>query len=219
MAQQRLQRLLLAVAALCLTGAAQAFYLPGVAPQDFKKKDVIVLKVNKLSSVRNQLPYEYYSLPYCRPERIVPSAENLGEVLRGDRIENSLYQASAGGWGDAQLRPIRHATHACSRPGGALLRLWGCTSCLAMRRSKCGSTSSARSSAASSRSTRTRPRRSSPKSRTTTASTCERSPQGPALCSSCLERRSCRGAPAQTAAPRPRDDALAGSWTTCPSPW
>lgn len=34
----------------------------------------------------------YYSLPYCRPEKIVQSAENLGEVLRGDRIENSLYQ-------------------------------------------------------------------------------------------------------------------------------
>ncbi len=50
------------------------------------------LKVNKLSSIKNQLPYEYYSLPYCRPEKIVQSAENLGEVLRGDRIENSLYQ-------------------------------------------------------------------------------------------------------------------------------
>lgn len=50
------------------------------------------LKVNKLSSVRTQLPYDYYSLPYCRPEKITPFAENLGEVLRGDRIENSLYE-------------------------------------------------------------------------------------------------------------------------------
>ncbi len=47
--------------------------------------------MNKLSSITNQLPYEYYSLPYCRPDKIVQSAENLGEVLRGDRIENSLY--------------------------------------------------------------------------------------------------------------------------------
>jgi len=51
----------------------------------------ITLKVNKLNSVKN-LPYEYYSLPYCRPEKIVSSAENLGEVLRGDRIENSPFQ-------------------------------------------------------------------------------------------------------------------------------
>lgn len=84
---------LVALVLLTWTAVSQAFYLPGVAPQDFKKKDVIYLKVNKLSSIRNQLPYEYYSLPYCRPDKIVPSAENLGEVLRGDRIENSLYQA------------------------------------------------------------------------------------------------------------------------------
>lgn len=49
------------------------------------------IKVNKLSSSKTQLPYEYYSLPYCRPDTIVNSAENLGEILRGDRIENSVY--------------------------------------------------------------------------------------------------------------------------------
>ena len=57
-------------------------------PQD----DIVYLKVNKLSSVKTQLPYEYYSLPYCRPDPITNSAENLGEVLKGDRIKNSLYQ-------------------------------------------------------------------------------------------------------------------------------
>ena len=49
------------------------------------------IKVNKLSSIKTQLPYEYYSLPYCQPAVIDNMAENLGEVLRGDRIENSLY--------------------------------------------------------------------------------------------------------------------------------
>lgn len=50
-----------------------------------------MVKVNKLTSTKTQLPYSYYSLPYCRPEKIVDSAENLGEVLRGDRIENSPF--------------------------------------------------------------------------------------------------------------------------------
>ncbi|KAK9811371.1 hypothetical protein WJX72_002736 [[Myrmecia] bisecta] len=72
--------------------ACQAFYLPGVAPQDYAKGDSVFLKVNKLTSTKTQLPYEYYSVPYCRPEKIVSSAENLGEVLRGDRIENSAYE-------------------------------------------------------------------------------------------------------------------------------
>ncbi|KAK4768852.1 hypothetical protein SAY86_027002 [Trapa natans] len=50
-----------------------------------------MVKVNKLTSIRTQLPYSYYILPYCKPKKIVDSAENLGEVLRGDRIENSPY--------------------------------------------------------------------------------------------------------------------------------
>lgn len=54
--------------------------------------DSLFVKVNKLSSTRTQLPYEYYSLPFCQPKQgIVNVAENLGEVLRGDRIENSAY--------------------------------------------------------------------------------------------------------------------------------
>uniref|UniRef100_A0A673BG51 Transmembrane 9 superfamily member n=1 Tax=Sphaeramia orbicularis TaxID=375764 RepID=A0A673BG51_9TELE len=45
----------------------------------------------KLTSSRTQLPYEYYSLPFCKPDTIFYKGENLGEVLRGDRIVNTLY--------------------------------------------------------------------------------------------------------------------------------
>jgi hypothetical protein len=53
--------------------------------------DELQVKVNKLSSIKTQLPYDYYFLDYCKPKAIKNSAENLGEVLRGDRIENSVY--------------------------------------------------------------------------------------------------------------------------------
>lgn len=56
--------------------------------------DDLKVKVNKLTSTKTQLPYSFYSLPYCRPDKILDSAENLGEVLRGDRIENSPYVVS-----------------------------------------------------------------------------------------------------------------------------
>ncbi|CAI9094622.1 OLC1v1030388C1 [Oldenlandia corymbosa var. corymbosa] len=75
---------------LCFHNAS-GFYLPGVAPEDFRTGDSLNVKVNKLTSTRTQLPYSYYSLPFCHPEKIVDSRENLGEVLRGDRIENSPY--------------------------------------------------------------------------------------------------------------------------------
>lgn len=50
--------------------------------------------MNKLSSTKTQLPYDYYFLKYCKPSKILNNAENLGEVLRGDRIENSVYEVS-----------------------------------------------------------------------------------------------------------------------------
>ncbi|XP_074286351.1 transmembrane 9 superfamily member 9-like [Silene latifolia] len=83
--------LLFSTLLVLLIHGGHSFYLPGVAPQDFDKGDLLMVKVNKLTSIKTQLPYSYYSLPYCRPNSIVDSAENLGEVLRGDRIENSPF--------------------------------------------------------------------------------------------------------------------------------
>nr|GMD30504.1 transmembrane 9 superfamily member 7-like [Ipomoea batatas] len=74
-----------------LVSSAHSFYLPGVAPRDFPAGDLLSVKVNKLSSTKTQLPYDYYYLHYCKPSKILNSAENLGEVLRGDRIENSVF--------------------------------------------------------------------------------------------------------------------------------
>ena len=60
----------------------------------YLQSDPVTIKVNKLTSIKTQLPYEYYSLDYCKPQKIENVAENLGEVLRGDRIENSPYEVS-----------------------------------------------------------------------------------------------------------------------------
>lgn len=67
-------------------------YLPGVAPNEYMPGSRVELKVNKLTSVKTQLPYPYYSLAFCKPPVIEKTAENLGEVLEGDRIENSPYE-------------------------------------------------------------------------------------------------------------------------------
>merc|ERR1719445_2907377 len=81
--------------ALLLSLIAQrafGFYLPGVAPREFEVGEEIKLKVNKLDSTKTQIPYDYYDLPFCQPENIKRDAENLGEVITGERIENSAYQ-------------------------------------------------------------------------------------------------------------------------------
>jgi transmembrane 9 superfamily member 2/4 len=45
-----------------------------------------------LTSVHTQMPYDYYALPYCKPKKFGLQSENLGEVLSGERIENSVYK-------------------------------------------------------------------------------------------------------------------------------
>lgn len=78
-------------AALSCTANA-AFYLPGVAAREYKNDERVPMYVNKISSTKTQLPYSYYSLPVCAPESPEEGDENLGEILSGDRIEESLYQ-------------------------------------------------------------------------------------------------------------------------------
>jgi transmembrane 9 superfamily member 2/4 len=72
-----------------------SFYLPGVSPKEYVEGEIVPLKVNKMVSAKTQVPYPYYSLKFCTPpEGIQETAENLGEILLGDRIENSPYIVS-----------------------------------------------------------------------------------------------------------------------------
>ena len=86
---------------LLLAAAAEAFYLPGVAPREYADGDKVEIKVHKLSSPKTQLPYDYYSLPFCKPEEISRQAENLGEVMSGAIIQNSPYELYMGKVGAA----------------------------------------------------------------------------------------------------------------------
>jgi len=69
-----------------------SYYLPGVTPHTFEQHESVKLFVSKLTSTKTQIPYDYYSLPYCKPTKKGLQSENLGEVLSGDRIENSVYK-------------------------------------------------------------------------------------------------------------------------------
>ena len=80
------------IAVVVLASAAQAFYLPGVSPQSFKRGERLDIKVNRLTSTQTNLPFDYYSLPFIKPKRGVnEKSENLGEYLTGQQIENSPY--------------------------------------------------------------------------------------------------------------------------------
>ena len=47
------------------------FYVPGVAPTDFKEGDAIDVRAVKMTSSQTQLPFEYYSLDFCKNKELV----------------------------------------------------------------------------------------------------------------------------------------------------
>lgn len=85
-----------ALVALLQATCLHAFYLPGVAPREYVDGERVDISVHKLSSPKTHLPYDYYSLPFCKPPEIVRAAENLGEVISGARIQNSPYEIYMG---------------------------------------------------------------------------------------------------------------------------
>lgn len=85
--QGKLQTNAAVLVVISLLIETNGFYVPGVAPVEFKKGQKIDVKAVKMTSTHTQLPYEYYSLPFCLPKNgtFIYKSENLGEILRGDR--------------------------------------------------------------------------------------------------------------------------------------
>lgn len=89
-----LGKIMIWVVVICLIFEyGNGFYLPGSYPHKYGVGDALSVKVNSLTSIDTEMPFSYYSLPFCKPkEGVKDSAENLGELLMGDRIENSPYR-------------------------------------------------------------------------------------------------------------------------------
>ncbi|KAJ2841374.1 Transmembrane 9 super member 2, partial [Coemansia erecta] len=88
--------------AALLSQQADAFYLPGIAPHDYKIGEKVDLQVNSLTPSLNAenklesvLSYNYYDerFHFCRPQGGPKAAhESLGSILFGDRIYNSAFE-------------------------------------------------------------------------------------------------------------------------------
>ena len=59
----------LLLSSLLTASPAAGFYVPGVAPVEFEVNSPIKVQAIKLTSTHTQLPYDYYSLPLCKPKK------------------------------------------------------------------------------------------------------------------------------------------------------
>ncbi|KAL3151993.1 hypothetical protein ABBQ32_001114 [Trebouxia sp. C0010 RCD-2024] len=85
---------LLAALALASVASAAGYYLPGTYPQEFVVAQQLQADVNSLTSAETELPFDYYSLPFCKPAegaRKSLNSINPGTIFMGSRIQNSPY--------------------------------------------------------------------------------------------------------------------------------
>uniref|UniRef100_A0A0D9XAQ9 Transmembrane 9 superfamily member n=1 Tax=Leersia perrieri TaxID=77586 RepID=A0A0D9XAQ9_9ORYZ len=67
-------------------GFFSCFFFTSIRPGD-----EILVKVNDLTSIKTQIPYSYYSLPFCKPDIQVDNAPTLWRFLLGDRQQRSPF--------------------------------------------------------------------------------------------------------------------------------
>lgn len=86
------------VLSLSLSSLASAFYLPGVAPHDYKIGEQVTLQVNSLTPNvlgKSVISYDFYNpqFHFCKPkDGQLEQPESIGSILFGDRIFNSPFE-------------------------------------------------------------------------------------------------------------------------------
>ena len=73
-------------------------FLPGISEKKYDQTAQIELFAGTLTSSRTQLPFEYYYLPFCKPEETSIDFDNIGQALTGDVLEKTSYKLSM--WSD-----------------------------------------------------------------------------------------------------------------------
>lgn len=80
-----------------------ASLMPGLSANDFTEGEALNIFANKMVSRQNRLPYDYFSLPFCRPspERVENATRSkdsgrlgIGQILQGERARLTPYQVN-----------------------------------------------------------------------------------------------------------------------------
>eukprot|EP01059_Diplonema_ambulator_P032424 TRINITY_DN634_c0_g1_i2.p1 TRINITY_DN634_c0_g1~~TRINITY_DN634_c0_g1_i2.p1 ORF type:complete len:643 (+),score=157.51 TRINITY_DN634_c0_g1_i2:102-2030(+) len=80
------------IAATVLLAGPATGYVTLTQEQDLKVGEPDAVWVNSMRSLYEAVPLDYYDLPYPRPNSIIQDpSENLGQLLMGDKLQNTLY--------------------------------------------------------------------------------------------------------------------------------
>lgn len=78
--------------------------LPGITEKKYEKSQEIKVFAGVLTSIRTQLPFEYYYLPFCDNKEEAMEFDNIGQALSGDVLEETPFKIEMGN--DFQCRKL-----------------------------------------------------------------------------------------------------------------
>eukprot|EP01059_Diplonema_ambulator_P004344 TRINITY_DN1404_c0_g1_i1.p1 TRINITY_DN1404_c0_g1~~TRINITY_DN1404_c0_g1_i1.p1 ORF type:complete len:646 (+),score=225.15 TRINITY_DN1404_c0_g1_i1:98-2035(+) len=81
------------LAAACCLQMGSGFYIPGQTQVTYKEGELMAPFVNSMTSTDGIIPYSWYDVKVCAPRDTEELAvhENMGMLLRGDKVLPSLY--------------------------------------------------------------------------------------------------------------------------------
>lgn len=91
------------LSAVFLFPIINASLLPGLSANDFKEGEALNIFANKMVSFNNRLPFDYYTLPFCKPDesrtkKLRDSKDDgrigIGQILQGERSRLTAYEVS-----------------------------------------------------------------------------------------------------------------------------
>lgn len=95
-AMEKMKVFVLFVAAIVLVATpSHSFYLPGITAVDYAQGDRVEVLAARLTSAKNKVPYDFYSLPLCKMPKSPSHRErhlNLGQVLVGERAQPTNFE-------------------------------------------------------------------------------------------------------------------------------
>lgn len=95
--------LLLLSSFLCIILKSSASLLPGLGANDYEEGETLNIFANKMTSMTNRLPFDYFTLPFCQPSsdrlRALRTSKDtgrlgIGQILQGERARLTAYDVS-----------------------------------------------------------------------------------------------------------------------------
>uniref|UniRef100_A0A0D6QVG0 Transmembrane 9 superfamily member n=1 Tax=Araucaria cunninghamii TaxID=56994 RepID=A0A0D6QVG0_ARACU len=88
----RMTNLVFVLVFLVLSWAAQELH-GGYSDHKYSDRDHVPLYANKVGPFQNPSEtYQFFDLPFCKPDHMTEKREDLGEVLNGDRMVDAPYK-------------------------------------------------------------------------------------------------------------------------------